>query len=86
VRVVAHGGVDGNEVFHRRAVQQSVVLAVDIVDERGTTIDAAMGDVQRDSRNVQSWPPGHDRASQWKALRSRAVRVAFQSQEVIAAN
>jgi hypothetical protein len=40
--------MDVDAVFHRGAAQQSVVvLAVDIVGEDGTTIGAALGDVQR---------------------------------------
>lgn len=63
VRVIVHEhvGVDGDAVLHRDVEEQlAEVLAVGVVNENCATIDATLGDMERDIGNVESRLAWHD--------------------------
>src|SRR5215470_14328327 len=62
MHMIAHQDVrmdDKRAVANEKSEQPQVVMPVLIIDEHGAAIHAAVGDVQRNSRQFETWSARH---------------------------
>lgn len=69
MHVIGHQsiGMQGDVLFRQCIAQVlAIVGKVLVVQEGSGAIDAAMGDMQRDSGQFQSWTAGHGQGYAWR--------------------
>mgnify|MGYP001553729568 CR=1 FL=1 len=87
VHVIAHQdvGVNRDGVLMDRAGKQfKIMTAIIVVDENGATIDAALGNMQRDAGEFEAWATRHgDRAAGVMQISSLSLPGGIRQERVV---